>query len=54
MTALTEAELTAGAQRYSAPAEALVALVDRLGVVLPKRMRADDLVVPISLSASQL
>ncbi|MBM3629781.1 MAG: IS1634 family transposase [Alphaproteobacteria bacterium] len=33
------------------PDDAQAALLDRLGIVLPKRMRADDLVLPASISA---
>ena len=33
------------------PDDAQALLLDRLGIVLPKRMRADDLELPIALSA---
>jgi len=33
------------------PDDAQAALLDRLGIILPKRMRADDLVLPASISA---
>jgi hypothetical protein len=35
------------------PDDAQAALLARLGIVLPKRMRADDLVLPTSLSAQR-